>query len=82
MGIPCSTHGSEEYCIQSFGRKSERQRSLGRPVYTWEGNIKMDIKSAGWETSGWIHLAQDGNQWQAFSNTIIYPLFHKMLVIS
>jgi hypothetical protein len=28
-------------------------------------NIKIDLKRIGLECVGWIHLAQDGDQWQA-----------------
>jgi hypothetical protein len=37
---------------------------LGRPMRTWEDNIKMDCKEIGLEGVCWIHLAQDRKQWQ------------------
>jgi hypothetical protein len=66
----------EEKCICSFGRKT-RKMLLGRLRHRWEGNIKMDLKETGWQSLGWIYLAQDRYQWWA---PVI--LYHKMLGIS
>jgi hypothetical protein len=48
-----------------FVRKQEGKRSLRRPEYRWEGNIKMYFKSIGCEDMGWINLTQHGVQWWA-----------------
>jgi hypothetical protein len=29
-------------------RRSDGKRSLGRPRYRWEDNIKMDLQEVGW----------------------------------
>jgi hypothetical protein len=31
----------------------------------------MDLREIGWEGVGWIHLAQDRDQWQSLVNTIM-----------
>jgi hypothetical protein len=31
----------------------------------------MKLREIGWEGVDWIHLAQNGNQWQAFVNTVM-----------
>jgi hypothetical protein len=36
-----------------------------------ENNIKKDLKPIGWEDVGWIHLAQDRDQWQALVDTVM-----------
>jgi hypothetical protein len=56
-------------CIQRFGQKPEGKRPLGRPRYTWEENIRMDLREIGWECVDWIHLAQSRDQWWAVVNT-------------
>jgi hypothetical protein len=55
----CRTHGTEENCIQDFGRKPERKRSLGRPKRRWDDDIRMNLREIGWEALDWMHLAQD-----------------------
>jgi hypothetical protein len=37
----------------------------------WEDNIKMDLRETGWGGMGWIHLAQDTDQWWALVNTVM-----------
>jgi hypothetical protein len=33
----------------------------------------MDLKEIGWESVGWVHIAEDGNLWRAVVNTAIKP---------
>ena len=40
------------------GRPEER-RSLGRPRYIWEDNIKIDLQEVGWGGMGWIAVAYE-----------------------
>jgi hypothetical protein len=51
--------------------KPEGKRPLGRPRYRWKDNIKMFVTETGLDSVGWIHLAQDGDQWQALVNTVV-----------
>jgi hypothetical protein len=62
----------DEKCIQNFSLKLERKRPIGRPMYRWKDNIKMDLKEIGHEVVDWIHLAQDWVQWWALVNMIMY----------
>jgi hypothetical protein len=43
----------------------------GRLRRRWEDNIKMDLRELGSGCKGWIHLAQDRDQWRALVNTVI-----------
>jgi hypothetical protein len=51
--------------------KLEGKRLLGRRRRRWEDNIRMDLTEIGWEGLGWIHLAQDGDQWRTLVNTVM-----------
>jgi hypothetical protein len=45
-------------------RKLEGKRPpLRRPRYRWVDNIKMDIKTIGWENVDWFYLAKDRDQY-------------------
>jgi hypothetical protein len=48
----------EQKWIQSFVRKSERKRRLGRPRHRWKDNIKIDLKNK-WKGVHWISLTDD-----------------------
>jgi hypothetical protein len=41
--------------------KSEGKRTLGRPTYRREDNIKMYLREIGCGDVNWIDLAQDRN---------------------
>jgi hypothetical protein len=43
--------------------KPEVKRSLGRPRYKWEYNIKMDLQVVGCGGVNWIEMAQDRDRW-------------------
>jgi hypothetical protein len=43
--------------------KPEGKRSLGRPLRTWEDNIRVDLREIGLEGVDWMLLAQDRYQW-------------------
>jgi hypothetical protein len=51
--------------------RPEGKRQLGRPRRRWEDNIEMDLRERGWDSSDWIDLAQDRDQWRALVSTII-----------
>jgi hypothetical protein len=70
IGGACSTNGDIK-CIQILVGKPERKIPHGRPMRTWENNIKMDLREIGWEVADWIHLAQDRNQWWGLMNTVM-----------
>jgi hypothetical protein len=39
-----------------------------------EVNIRKDLRYTGLEVADWVHLAQDGDRWQAVVNTVINVL--------
>jgi hypothetical protein len=49
----------------------EGNRSLRRPRYRWEGNIRMDCREIVWKGVDWMHLAQDRDQWQVLVNMVM-----------
>jgi hypothetical protein len=51
--------------------KPEGKRPLGRPRSRWKNYIKIDVRETGWGGTGWIHLAQNRDQWRAFLNTVM-----------
>jgi len=71
VGETCRTHGRDEKCIKILFVKSERKRSLGRPMRRREDNIRMDPREIGWESVGWMHLAEERDQWRALVSTVM-----------
>jgi hypothetical protein len=57
--------------IQSVGRKTRRIRFTRETRCKWEDSIDMDLKEIGYEGVGWIHLAQDREQWQSVVNRVM-----------
>jgi hypothetical protein len=49
----------------------EGKRPLGKPRRRWVDNIKIDRRGTGWECMNWVDLAQNGDQWRAFVNTVM-----------
>jgi hypothetical protein len=48
--------------------KPEGKRPFGGPKCRWEDNIRLYLRELGWEGVGWIHLAQDTDQWWTLVN--------------
>jgi hypothetical protein len=61
-----------EKCLQNFGPKPERKRSLGRHRCSGDDNIRMDLQDIIWEGVDWKHLFQDKDQWRAVVNSVIH----------
>jgi hypothetical protein len=51
--------------------KPEGKRPLGRPRRKWVDNIKIDLRSTGWDGMDWIDLAKDRDRWRALVNTVV-----------
>jgi hypothetical protein len=51
--------------------KPERKRPFGRYRRRWEDYMRTDIREIGWEDVGWIHGAQDRDQWRALLNAVM-----------
>jgi hypothetical protein len=66
-----SRMGEMRNAQQIFVGKPEGKRPLVKPRCRWEDNIRMDLKELGWEDVVWIHLTQDGDQWQAVVNMVM-----------
>jgi hypothetical protein len=60
--------GEKKNAYRILVGKPERKRPLGRPLYRWEDNIKIDLREI-WGGMDWINLAQDMDRWQALVNT-------------
>jgi hypothetical protein len=54
--------GRGEKCIQGFGEETWRKHHM-------EDRGVMDLQEMGWNTVGWINLAQDRNMLRAVVNT-------------
>jgi hypothetical protein len=52
--------------------KPEGKRQLGRSVRSGV-EIKMDLGGIGWDSMGWIDLANGRNQWRSLVNTVNKP---------
>jgi hypothetical protein len=44
VGGACGTHGSWKETVESFGRKPEGKRHLGKSRRRWENGIRMDLR--------------------------------------
>jgi hypothetical protein len=55
--------------------KPEEKRPLGRPVRTWEDNIKMNLREIEWGSTDWTELAQDRDRWRALVHTAMILRF-------
>ena len=51
--------------------RSEGKRPLGSPRRRWKDNIKMRLREVGCDPGDWIHLAEDGDQWQAYVRAVM-----------
>jgi hypothetical protein len=66
VGGKCSTHGKGRGVYRFLVVMPEGMRSLGRPRYRCEDNIKMDLRERGIDGANWIQMAQDRVQWRVF----------------
>jgi hypothetical protein len=57
-------------CDISVGRP-EKNRPPRRHRRRWEDNIRVDRREISWKDVGWIHLAQDREQWRTLVNTVM-----------
>jgi len=51
--------------------KPEGTRSMERPRFRWEDNIKMDLEEVGGVCGDWMELAQDRDRWRALVSTVM-----------
>jgi hypothetical protein len=69
MGGARSKHENMKYAKKIIIGKSEGKAPHERPRYSWENNIKMDLREIGGRV--WTDRAKDRNRWRAFVNTVI-----------
>lgn len=50
--------------------KPKGKRQVRKPSCR-QDNIKMDLRETGFGGVDWIHMAKDGDQWQALVNMIM-----------
>jgi hypothetical protein len=52
---------------------------LGQPICRWKDNMKMDLRETGWDSTDWINMVQDRDQWWPLLNTVMkLPLPQKV----
>jgi hypothetical protein len=51
--------------------KAKSKRSLGKPRYRLEDNIKMDLQEVGRGGMDWFDLTQSRNRWWALVNVVM-----------
>jgi hypothetical protein len=54
-----------------LSRKPKGRTPLRGPRCRWEDNIRMYLRDIGWEGVDWMHLSQDGDQWQDLVNMVM-----------
>jgi hypothetical protein len=63
--------GERRGAYRALVGKPEGRRPRERPRRSWEDNIKVDLREAGWAGMDWINVAQDRDRWRAVVNVII-----------
>ena len=63
--------GEREGAYRVLVGRPKGKRPFGRPRYSWEDNIEMDLQEVAWRGMDWIDLAQNGERWQAFVNVVM-----------
>jgi hypothetical protein len=71
MNRECSTNGAKRNVYSILVRKPEEKRPLERPRRIWMDNIERDLRETEWDSTDWINLAQNKDQWMALANTLI-----------
>jgi hypothetical protein len=61
--------GEERNVYKGLMGEPEGKRPLERSRRRWEDGIRMDLREIGLGSVDLIHLAQDGNWWQAVVNS-------------
>jgi hypothetical protein len=50
--------------------KPEGKRSLGRPIWRWVDDIRMDLAEIVLARVDWIGMAQNRDKWRALMNVV------------
>ena len=51
--------------------KPEGKTPLGRSRRRWEDNIRMDLREVGCDPGEWIDLAEERDQWRAYTRAVM-----------
>jgi hypothetical protein len=70
VGGEHTPHHIKPACYEMLFRASDLEGTTQRARCIWKDNTKVDLRGVGLEGVGWIHLAQDRDQWWAFMNTV------------
>jgi len=71
VGGACSTYRGEERHIQGFSGETWGKKTLGRPRFRWEDNIKIDLQEVRCGGMDWIELTQDRDKRRALVNVVM-----------
>jgi hypothetical protein len=63
--------GEGRYVYKVLVGRPEGKRPLGRPMRSWEDNIKTDLTEIEIDGANLIRLAQDRVLWRAFANMVM-----------
>jgi len=63
--------GETRNAYNTVVEEPEGKRLFGRPKRRWEDNIRVGYREIWWESVDWMHLAQDGDCWQALVSTVV-----------
>jgi hypothetical protein len=63
--------GEKKIVCRILVGKPKGRRPLGRQIYRWADNIKIDLREIEWDGMDLIDLAQDRDQWRALVNTVM-----------
>jgi hypothetical protein len=57
--------GKRRNAYKIFIGKPEGKKPLVITGRKWEDNIRMDLRGKGCESTGWMHVDRDSDQWRA-----------------
>jgi hypothetical protein len=63
--------GEKGNAYRSLVGKPKTKRPLGRPIYSWEYSIKMDLERKDGAVRNRIDLAQDRDHWRTLLRTVM-----------
>jgi hypothetical protein len=61
----------KRHAYRIYVGKPEGKRPLGRPRRKWVGNITMNLREIGCDSTYSIDQAQDSGQWRTLVNTVM-----------
>jgi hypothetical protein len=71
MGREFSMNFEKRNAYRILVENVKGKRPLGRQRRRWVDKIKIDLREMGYDSTDWIDLAQDRDQWRAPVNTVI-----------